>query len=404
MIRDSSLSVGLIGVNDQNRLAITRELAGPDVGVLRDFYRVPLPEELAELLEQKLDLLIVDVDHDVDNALQFVERLAALRVATVMVYSSNPEADLVKRCLFAGAHEFLDLPLKPGQMAGALVRAAARRPESARRAANDPELFVFFGVKGGVGVTTIATNFALLLAEESTKKTLLIDLDLPLGDTAINLGLNGKFSTLDALQNINRLDTNFLSSLLQTYKTTLSVLAAPGEFVNFLPDSGSINKLIAVAKQDFDYVVVDSGSRLNFFDTELYRDAACVYMVTQTGVPELRNANRLVKQFPQEGRTAFQIVINRYTSSYHGLDEKTVAAALTRPADWKIPNDYVTAFRTQNTSTPLGLENTPISRIIRQMARVACGKAQLEDAKKAQQSSRPKWNLGRLKAALATSE
>jgi len=290
-----------------------------------------------------------------------------------MVYSCHSNAELTVRALQSGAHEFLNVPLPPGMMTGAMVRAAARRPESARIDVSLAELLVFFGVKGGVGVTTLASNFAVSLAQESGKRTLLIDLDLPLGDIALNLGLSGKYSTLNALENVTRLDANFLRTLLQPYREGLWVLAAPGQFVNMEVQEKAIDKLIAVAREEFDYVVVDSGSRLNFVETDLFRDAACIFMVTQTGVPELRNANRLVGQFPTEGRPKLHIVINRYTASFHSLDELTVAKALTRPPDWKIPNDYKTVFRTQTAATPLALEDNSISKIIRQMARSICG-------------------------------
>jgi len=241
---------------------------------------------------------------------------------------------------------------------------------------------VFFGVKGGVGVTTIASNFALLLARESGKKVLLIDLDLPLGDIALNLGLAGKYSTVDALDNATRLDWTFLSTLLHHYGDGLSVLGAPGHFMNMEINGKAIDKLVAVATENFDFVVVDSGSRLNFIETDLYRQASMVYMVTQTGIPELRNANRLMGQFPKEGRPPLQIVINRYTASFHRLDEETVAKALTRPANWKIPNDYGTAFRTQNTASPLAFEDSPISKTILQMARAVCGISEIPEEKK----------------------
>ncbi len=370
-MNDKFLSVGFIGPNDGNRLSITRELSGPSVGVLRDYYKYPTPEELPALIAENHDVILIALDTDPDQALELVSRISSDRVTTVMVYSEHGNQPLMLRSLQAGAHEFLNLPLNPGELAGAMVRAAARRPAS-RFSDNLGELFVFFGVKGGVGVTLLATNFALLVARESGKKTLLIDLDLPLGDIAVNLGLTGKYSTVDALQNASRLDTNFLSRLLQSYQE-LSVLAAPGQFVNVTTPDRAIDKLIAVARREFDYVIVDSGSRLNFVETDLYKDAASIYMVTQTGVPELRNANRLVGQFPKEGNPRLQIVINRYTNSLHGIDESTISTALTRPADWKIPNDYVTASRTQSTATPLALANSPISRILRQMAQSVCG-------------------------------
>jgi pilus assembly protein CpaE len=379
-MRAKLLSVGLVGPNDANRLAVTRELSGPEVGVLRDYY---LRFELENLIEAKHDVVILDLDHDLENALSLVRTLSRLRLMTVMVYSAHPELELMNRALAAGANEFLVLPLAPDAMSGALRRALARRlPTTGLDHSDQGHLFVFFGVKGGVGVTTIATNFALLLARESGKKILLIDLDVPLGDIALNLGLTGKYSAVDALENVTRMDASFLSSLLQKFGENVSVLAAPGHFMTIDINPRAIDKLVAVATDQFDYVVVDSGSRLNFLETDLYKMASMVYMVTQTGIPELRNANRMIDQFPVDGRPTLQIVVNRHTSSFHSLDEETVAKALTRPADWKVPNDYGTAFRNQNTATPLANEDSPISRAIRQMARAACGISESEPEKK----------------------
>ena len=303
-------------------------------------------------------MVIIDVDTETERALELVSHLSNDRITKLMVYSAQANPELMLRSLRLGAHDFLNVPLADGEMAGAITRAAARRRTSSQQNDNVGKLYVFFGVKGGVGVTLLATNYALLLARESGKKTLLIDLDLPLGDIAVNLGLTGKYSTVDSLQNASRLDTNFLSSLLQEYQG-LSVLAAPGQFVNVTTDKGAIDKLIAVARRQFDYVVVDSGSRLNFIETDLYNDAASIYMVLQTGIPELRNANRLVGQFPKNGDRKLQIVANRYTDSFHAMDVHTINAALGRPVDWKIPNDFRTAFRTQSTATPLALEDSP---------------------------------------------
>ena len=84
----------------------------------------------------------------------------------------------------AGAREFLSLPIASGAIAEALVRAMVRRPavRSTKKAAG--KLMVFVGAKGGSGVTTIATNFAVAITQESQHSTLLIDLDLPIGDAA----------------------------------------------------------------------------------------------------------------------------------------------------------------------------------------------------------------------------
>ena len=97
------------------------------------------------------------------------------------------------------------------------------------------KLFVFLGAKGGCGVTTIAANFAVALAQESGQRTLLIDFGLPLGDAAINLGMVTEYSTANALQDSSRLDANFLRSLLAKHSSGLSVLAGSGRI---LPGAG----------------------------------------------------------------------------------------------------------------------------------------------------------------------
>ncbi len=101
----------------------------------------------------------------------------------------------------AGAREFLTQPIAPNTIAEALVRASVRRPAARPAKKVGGKLLVFLGAKGGSGVTTIASNFAVALAQESGQSTVLIDLDLPLGDAALDLGITAQFSTANALQN-----------------------------------------------------------------------------------------------------------------------------------------------------------------------------------------------------------
>jgi pilus assembly protein CpaE len=213
----------------------------------------------------------------------------------------------------------------------------------------------------------------VLLAQESGQTTLLIDLGLPLGDAAINLGMVNEYSTVNALEDTSRLDTSFLSSLLARHSSGLYLLAAPREFSPRLIPNEAIDKLLAVARQSFDYIVVDAGSRLDLMESALFDESSSIYLVTQVGVSELRNANRLISQFfSARGRT-LQIVLNRFIPHSMGVNEKQIAKALTRPAQWRIPDDFADARRTRNTATPLALKDSPISRAIRQMARTAYG-------------------------------
>jgi pilus assembly protein CpaE len=286
------------------------------------------------------------------------------------------------RFMRAGAREFLTLPLLHAELDDALDRALTRRSAAPLGRRISKKQFVFMGAKGGCGVTTIASNFAVALAQESGEKTLLIDFGVPLGDAAINLGMAADYSTANAYENSSRLDANFLRSLLAIHSSGLSVLPAPGEFSPHQATGEAIDKLLTVARQSFVYVVVDAGSRVDLMDTSLFGESTIVYLITQVGITELRNSNRLITQFFAARGRKLQIVLNRYTPHALLFDEQQITKALTRPALWKIPDDYATARRTRSTATPIALEDTPISNVIRQMARTACGMSANPDKKK----------------------
>jgi len=243
-------------------------------------------------------------------------------------------------------------------------------------------LHVFMAAKAGGGVTTIASNFAVALAEESGQSTILIDFNLPLGDAAINLGVKAKYTTVDAIQNIVRLDPHFLSTLVVKHSSGLSVLAAPTELNPYVAVADDMDRVLRVALKSFDHVVVDVGSRLDLLHRVLFDARATIYLVLQLGIPELRNANRVATHLGEPGSPRLQIVINRYDPNSKEFPEEHIQKALTRDADWKIPNCYAAVRKMQNTATTLVSENSPVAHAIRRMARKACGKPDAVEAKK----------------------
>jgi pilus assembly protein CpaE len=267
-------------------------------------------------------------------------------------------------------------------MAEALVRASALRSLTRPPKKTDGRLLVFLSAKGGSGVTTLACNYAVSLAEESGQKTLLIDLNFPLGDAAIDLGIKAQYSTVNALQNSSRLDASFLETMLVKHESGLSVLAAPTELATTHFSDDAIDKLLEVARQEFDYVVVDAGSRLELQHTHLFDRSATIYLVTQIGIPELRNSNRLITKLSTAAGPKLEIVINRYDPRNMGISEEHITKALTKSAEWKIPNNYAAVRRMQNTATPLTEEDTEISRSIRQMTRSITGQPAVPEKKR----------------------
>jgi pilus assembly protein CpaE len=378
----SVLPIAVIGPADFRREPLTAALASLHGTSTREFTSYPELDDVPRLLEGGYDVIIVELDSNPEYALDLVEFICGNSPATVMVYSEQVLPEMLVRCMRAGAREFLAQPITSSSIAEAMVRASVRRPSgnSARKQAG--KLLVFAGAKGGSGVTTVASNFAVSLAQEPGYKVVLIDLNLQLGDAALGLGLNSQYSTLNALTNFNRLDSNYLSTLLVKHSSGLSVLAAPDKYTSASISQEALERLLFVTRQDFDYVVIDAGSRFESTDKTLFVAGSTVYLVLQVGVSELRNANRLVSGLLRSSGANIQIVLNRYTSRSLSIDEASITKALTMPSTWKIPGDYPAVRSALNTASPLALEDCPISRAIRQMTNAAIGVNKVPDKKR----------------------
>jgi pilus assembly protein CpaE len=380
---ETALTVALVGPDEQLRKAVALALSGYPGLRLQEFSSFPPNvDHLHQRLAQQNDVVIVEVEGDPERAFELAEGLCASGRTYVMAYSTRVDMRLAVRFMRAGVREFFTLPLDPAEVSAALMRASTRRATQPQEVTKTGKLFVFLGSKGGCGVTTLASNFALALAQESDSTTLLIDLGLPLGDVAINLGIVTEYSVATALENPARLDVNLLTTLVVKHSSGLSVLAASTDLPETQPTKDAIDKLLEVTRDNYDFVVVDAGSRIDLMRSTLFEVSSTVYLVAQVGISEMRNANRMISKFFMTRGESLQIVLNRYKTNDQLFDDAQITKALTRPAQWKIPDDYASARRKRETAAPMVMGDSAISETIRLMARTAAGLLPEKNGKK----------------------
>jgi pilus assembly protein CpaE len=365
----TKVSIAIVDPDHDRAKSVAQSLPTAQTGlVLLVPGYLPSLQDAPRLADQGFEMILVGLDGDMHEALQTVQSLCALSPATVVVYSRRAEQELLIQSMRSGAREFLTFPFAPGEVEEAMTRVATRIQASQTPKKTSGKILAFVGAKGGAGVTTVASNYAVALAQDATKNTLLIDFDLPLGDAALAFGLTCEFSTVDALREADRLDSAFLSKLVVRHASGLSLLAAPGRFPHVPIDNVAANRLLTVACDSFDYVVIDAGSRLDWTRTHLFDLASRIYLATQIGIPELRNANRMITgSIPAHG-SKLEIVLNRYSPKSVEVADDAIERALTVAPKWRIPNDYHAVREMQSRSEPLALADSPIARVIRQMA------------------------------------
>lgn len=371
----AALSVVIVCPDPERRRAAMSAFTGTQSRVALEFKSYPSLDDLSEISEGEHDVVVVDLDPDPEAALDVIEALAGNTRLTLIGYSAQAQPEVLVRCMRAGAREFLTDPIVPNAVAEALVRASIRRDELHRTRKALGKLLVFVSTKGGAGATTVAANFALSLQKQSGGKVALLDLDLHLGDAALLLGVVSKFSAADALDNINRLDADFLAVTMTKHASGLAVLTAPDAVSEHAPARTSVDKLLRVAREEFEYVVVDAGALPPDVAELLLQASTTVYLVTQVAVPELRNANRLISRYfsaaAENGK--LEVVVNRFSARTAEIDEPAITKALARPVKWRLPNDFAAARRSQNTGVPIVMEESALAHGIREMAREAAG-------------------------------
>jgi len=303
------------------------------------------------------DLIIVDVRGDATSAMSNIERLrGGAPGAAIFAVALENNPDLILQSMRAGANEFFTWPPADETFHGAVRRTAARR-ETAAGAKPSATTLVFFGAKGGAGTTTTAVNCAVELARLSKRSTVIVDLKPGLGEVALFLGVRPRYSVLDAIDNLHRLDREFLRELVTKHKSGLEILAGSDQFDRpGAADGSPIEELFRLLARQYEYIVVDAGSQISSCATAALYTADTIFLVANPDVPSVRNAQRLLDRVRQLGACGerVRVLLNRAAEPFP-IPPKQIEGALGHPIHHTFPSDYKTVSTALNSGVPLAL-------------------------------------------------
>jgi pilus assembly protein CpaE len=235
------------------------------------------------------------------------------------------------------------------------MTAAVSRVTTSHAPTSTGEVFAFLGAKGGVGTTTVATNVATTLAQSEKGSTLLIDLHLAYGDAAVYLGTEPRFSVIDALENVHRLDKTFLNGLVGHARAGLSLLASSDRASATPVDTTSVRTLIESAARHYRYVVLDVPRSDVMIDA--LEPAARIIIVANQELATVRAATRLSAALRQRyGKDRLSVVVSRYDIEAE-IGQSDVERVLGTQVAHTFPSNYRIALEALNTGRPVVLDN-----------------------------------------------
>ncbi|HXK07476.1 MAG TPA: AAA family ATPase, partial [Verrucomicrobiae bacterium] len=215
-----------------------------------------------------------------------------------------------------GANEFLLQPIKRTEFRDAMGRLDRHPRHGTPGESKLGKIYTFIGTKGGVGTTTLAVNFASVLAQRKLS-TVAIDLDWIANDVAMQVGAAPQYTLMEVAENLERMDQALFEGFVTRDPLGFFVVGPPdalehhGHF-----GEHSLRDFLTFLVEKYDAVVIDGSRSVN---NELVLAAAQVsagvFLVIDQEFPSIRNAQRYVAFLMRMGfnQDQIKVVVNRYT-------------------------------------------------------------------------------------------
>jgi pilus assembly protein CpaE len=288
----------------------------------------------------------------------------------IVVVAKTLDPALMLEAMRAGVSECLVEPLSESDLRDAIARVGQHA-----EAPSTGQVFAVIGAKGGVGATTVSVNLAAELAKVAHDATLLIDLHHCQGDAAVMLGVEPRFTVVDALQNAHRLDEAVFRSLVTSTRAGVQLLASPRGWRLESVTREQVRTLVGVAARLFRYVVVDV-PRSDPSAIEVCGAATRLVVVANQELTTIRQASSMVGTLRERcGAERVSVVVNRF-DPHAEITRNDVGQVVKDPIRHVIPSDYRAALRAQHVGRPMTLDDR--SKIAAAFHRLAHDLAELE--------------------------
>lgn len=264
-----------------------------------------------------LEFLAIAMDHEDEENLEQISAVISMakqKSIKVILITEDVSPASLHALLREGGDEFVPYPLPEGELANAIERVLTPpeevpvAPEHANnlKATGDREgvLIAVHGMAGGTGATTLAVNLAWELAnveKDNAPRVCLLDLDFQFGSTATYLDLPRRETVLEILSDTEAVDSESFMQAMLSFEQKLHVLTAPTDMIPLdLVGPPDINRIIEMARTNFDYVIIDMPSTMVEW-SQTVLEAAHVYFATlELDMRSAQNTLRLKRALQSE--------------------------------------------------------------------------------------------------------
>jgi pilus assembly protein CpaE len=330
------------------------------------------------------DILLVDSQLQGESTMDIIDDLA-LQFPTASVVAILPTNDplVAQQVMLAGARGFLITPFSQINLVSTLRRVSeleGRRqqtqayvPSQVQEATRPLRSVTVYSPRGGTGVTSIAVNTAIALAEETSKRVLLFEGKVFFGHLEVMLNLKMQNALSDLIPHATNLDEGLIRDVISPHPSGIHVLLAPSnvQVAQGIRAEDIYNIFIGVSRY-YDYIVVDAGGPLNDISVTLMDATDRILLVTTPDLASLHDTSRFLQLSRSLSYPADKILMILNKAGVEGgVKLKDIEAVLHNQVYHQIPNDPANVLRSINRGIPFLVfyPRSSASKSIQQLAR-----------------------------------
>lgn len=314
-------------------------------------------QTLANVLRrQQPEVILLDIEESDEETMLQIE--SALKIAPsthAVLVSPDQSTALLMRAMRAGVREILPAPMTAETLKLAINHARGHLSLAKPQDTKVGQVIAMIPAKGGAGATFLAANLAFALSKLG-KRVAVLDLNLYFGDLILFTGSHKVASNLfDLARQGERLDAALLDSSMVKVSEHLHILAASDtpEHASEISTTG-LDRLIELARNQYDFVVLDLSSMLDQVTLKALDFADNIYLTMQLNLPSLHAAKRIVAFFRDRGYPPDKlgIVVNRFEKGgYISLEDVTKTTR--SKIDRTIQNSFSAVSASVNQGIPI---------------------------------------------------
>ena len=338
------LTIGLVVSTPSLWEEAQAELQQLPVRVVLEISSVDDPISIIEKVNRfQPDVVLIDPGRMIDGLPEIIRQVrGSSSNPNVVIIRDQADPQDILQAIRSGASEYVYPPIGKN-LREALERISQERHDAASAAGpRGGKVIGFLSVKGGCGATTLACHSAMDIARITGKETLLADFDFASGMIRSLMQARSRYSVLDALSSVQRLDKSYWRGLISNGYQGVEILAGtPQDVIRQIPAGSDIRHVLRFVRNQYEWSVVDLGHGLEPHTLSALEELDSLVLVSTMEVPSLQQSKTMFKYLKEVGlaRTKIHFVLNRIPRRGE-ISPTDVEGVLSEPVFAVIPNDY----------------------------------------------------------------